>query len=165
MLQVPVDGSTPAPTEEQENTRNNDPEAGQLQAASDDEASYEAKMLRKLFDAKMDSTDGVPETTRQPNVVMTDEPRNEEKYIAKMPNGAFCVISHEDGKVIKCFDTRREAENFLKRKPKKDYDNIEELGVSLEEAEVLMESQFEIEPENVKHLILKMSLTMKRSYE
>ena len=150
MLQVPVDGSEPKPTEEQENTRNNDPAAGQLQAASDDEASYEAKMLRKLFDAKMDSTDGVPETTRQPNVVMTDEPRNEEKYIAKMPNGAFCVISHEDGKVIKCFDTRKEAENFLKRKPKKDYDNIEELGVSLEEAEVLMESQFEIEPENVK---------------
>ena len=150
MLQVPVDGSEPTPTEEQENTRNNDPQAGQMQESSDDEASYEAKMLRKLFDAKMDSTDGVPETTRQPNIVMTDEPRNEEKYIAKMPNGVFCVISHDDGKVIKCFNTRKEAENFLKRKPKKDYDNIEELAVSLEEAEVLMESQFEIEPENVK---------------
>ena len=93
---------------------------------------------------------GLPESTRQPRIVMDDEPRSEEKYIAKMPNGAFCVISHDTNKVIKCFDTRKEAENFLKRKPKKDYDMIEELGVSLEEAEVLMESQFEIEPENIK---------------
>ena len=93
---------------------------------------------------------GLPESTRQPRIVMDDEPRSEEKYIAKMPNGAFCVISHDTNKVIKCFDTRKEAENFLKRKPKKDYDMIEELGVSLEEAEVLMESQFEIEPENSK---------------
>ena len=87
---------------------------------------------------------------RAPKIQQNEEPRNEEKYIAKMPNGSYCVISHDTGKVIKCFDTEKEASAYLKRKPKKDYDNIEEIGVSLEEAEVLMESQFEIEPENSK---------------
>ena len=87
---------------------------------------------------------------RDQRIQQNEEPRNEEKYVAQMPNGAWCVIGHEDGKVIKCFDTEKEANAYLKRKPKKDYDNIEELAVSLEEAEVLMESQFEIEPENSK---------------
>ena len=143
-------------------------------------------------------------------IQQNEEPRNEGKYIAKMPNGAWCVISHDDGKVIKCFDTEKEAQSYLKKKPKKAarpnsntsrnmwmYDTIEaakrrakqigcegyhehevrgttyympcashedfentkksyldgimdELKVSLEEAEVIMESQFSIEPENVK---------------
>ena len=87
---------------------------------------------------------------RDQRIQQNEEPRNEEKYVAQMPNGSWCVIGHEDGKVIKCFDTEKEANSYLKRKPKKDYDNIEELAVSLEEAEVLMESQFEIEPENSK---------------
>ena len=38
-----------------------------------------------------------------------------EKYVAEMPNGAFCVIGHDTGKVIRCFPTRKEADNFLKR--------------------------------------------------
>ena len=98
----------------------------------------------------MDGRNYPIESTRQPRIQQNEEPRNEEKYVAQMPNGAWCVISHDDGKVIKCFDTEKEANAYLKRKPKKDYDSIEELGVSLEEAEVLMESQFEIEPENSK---------------
>ena len=98
----------------------------------------------------MDGRNYPVESTRQPRIQQNEEPRNEEKYVAQMPNGAWCVISHDDGKVIKCFDTEKEANSYLKRKPKKDYDSIEELGVSLEEAEVLMESQFEIEPENSK---------------
>jgi len=98
----------------------------------------------------MDGRNYPVESTRQPRIQQNEEPRNEEKYVAQMPNGAWCVISHDDGKVIKCFDTEKEANAYLKRKPKKDYDSIEELGVSLEEAEVLMESQFEIEPENSK---------------
>ena len=98
----------------------------------------------------MDGRNYPVESTRQPRIQQNEEPRNEEKYVAQMPNGAWCVISHGDGKVIKCFDTEKEANSYLKRKPKKDYDSIEELGVSLEEAEVLMESQFEIEPENSK---------------
>ena len=140
MIQVDSDGNAilnQMPEANREQSRQE-----QLQAAS---SNFETEQKDTVG-----TEQGLPESTRQPRIVMDDEPRSEEKYIAKMPNGAFCVISHDTNKVIKCFDTRKEAENFLKRKPKKDYDMIEELGVSLEEAEVLMESQFEIEPENSK---------------
>jgi len=53
------------------------------------------------------------ESQRQPVIQMTDEPRNEEKYIAEMPNGAWCVIGHEDNEIIKCFKTEEEAEAYL----------------------------------------------------
>jgi HK97 family phage portal protein len=53
------------------------------------------------------------ESVRQDRIEMIDEPRNEEKYIAQMPNGAWCVIGHEDEKVIECFKTEAEAEAFL----------------------------------------------------
>ena len=57
-----------------------------------------------------------PEVEREDEVVLTPTYLNEEKYIAEMPNGAFCVISHEDGEILKCFDTRAEAEAFLNKK-------------------------------------------------
>ena len=142
MIQVDDEGQAILNDPPQQNRDASRREQEQLQAA-DTSISTEQKDT-------LGTDEGIPESTRNPKVVMSDEPRSEEKYIAKMPNGAFCVLSHETNKVIKCFDTRKEAENFLKRKPKKNYDNIEELGVSLEEAEVLMESQFEIEPENSK---------------
>jgi HK97 family phage portal protein len=140
MIQVDTDGNA---------ILNDMPEANRQQARQEQLAAANSSIPTEQKDI-VGTEEGLPESTRQPRIVMDDEPRSEEKYIAKMPNGAFCVISHDTNKVIKCFDTRKEAENFLKRKPKKDYDMIEELGVSLEEAEVLMESQFEIEPENSK---------------
>ena len=33
-----------------------------------------------------------------------------------MPNGAFCVLDHDTNEIIKCFDTREEAEAFLGKK-------------------------------------------------
>lgn len=53
------------------------------------------------------------ESVRQDVVAMTDEPRNEEKYIAEMPNGAFCIIDHDTEKVIECFKTEAAAERAL----------------------------------------------------
>jgi len=53
------------------------------------------------------------ESVRQDRVEMTEEPRHEEKYVAEMPNGAWCVLSHEDNKPIKCFKTEAEAEAYL----------------------------------------------------
>lgn len=53
------------------------------------------------------------ESERQGVVSMTEEPRHEEKYVAEMPNGAWCVLSHEDNKPIKCFKTEAEAEAYL----------------------------------------------------
>ena len=76
-----------------------------------------------------------PEVEREDEVVLTPTYLNEEKYIAEMPNGAFCVISHEDGEILKCFDSRAEAEAFLNKK----HGQIREIKVSLEEAETMYE--------------------------
>tara|TARA_B100000900_G_scaffold327838_1_gene288030 strand:- start:2194 stop:4794 length:2601 start_codon:yes stop_codon:yes gene_type:complete len=85
---------------------------------------------------KLTTIDLPPEVEREDVVKPTPTRLSEEKYIAEMPNGAYCVISHDDGKVIKCFDTRKEAEDFLNNK--KD-GLIEEIKVSLEEAETMYE--------------------------
>ena len=78
-----------------------------------------------------------PEVEREDEVILTPTYLDDgKKYIAEMPNGAYCVISHDDGKIIKCFETRKEAEEFLNNK--KD-GVIEEIKVSLEEAETMYE--------------------------
>lgn len=202
MIQVDSDGNAILNDTPQENRS----QAAQV-ATLPEAAGYNDDVSAKDV---TDSTQYPIESTRQPRIQQNEEPRNEEKYIAKMPNGAYCVISHDTGKVIKCFETEKEAEAYLGKKPKKSahpdrntssnmfmYDTIEaaerraeelgcsgyhehdvrgttyympcatheqferskksylvdimeELKVSLEEAEVIMESQFSIEPENVK---------------
>ena len=60
------------------------------------------------------STISMPvESERQDGVQMVAEPRNEEKYIAEMPNGAFCIIDHDTEKVVECFKTEAAAERAL----------------------------------------------------
>ena len=87
--------------------------------------------------SKLSTVDLPPEVERTDRIIGTPTGYEMEgKYIAEMPNGAYCVISHDDGKVIKCFDTRQEAEDFLNNK--KD-GSIEEIKVSLEEAETMYE--------------------------
>jgi len=204
MIQVDTDGNA---------ILNDMPEANRQQARAEQEGQpLQAAGLSELPEVKdiLNLTAVPAESPRADRIQQNEEPRNEEKYIAKMPNGAYCVISHDTGKVIKCFDTEKEAEAYLGKKPKKSahpdrntssnmfmYDTIEaaerraeemgcsgyhehdvrgttyympcatheqlerskksylvdimeELKVSLEEAEVIMESQFSIEPENVK---------------
>ena len=204
MIQVDADGNA---------ILNDMPEENRQQAQAEQEGQpLQAAGLSELPEVKdiLNLTAVPAESPRADRIQQTEEPRNEEKYIAKMPNGAYCVISHDTGKVIKCFDTEKEAEAYLGKKPKKSahpdrntssnmfmYDTIEaaerraeemgcsgyhehdvrgttyympcatheqlerskksylidimeELKVSLEEAEVIMESQFSIEPENVK---------------
>jgi HK97 family phage portal protein len=87
-------------------------------------------------ESKITTVDLPPEVERTDEVLTTPTRLNEEKYIAEMPNGAYCVISHDDGEIIKCFETRKEAEEFLNNK-KSGY--IQEVKVSLEEAEVMYE--------------------------
>ena len=82
------------------------------------------------------TTVSIPQETERELTILTPNYMNEEKYIAQMPNGAYCIISHDDGKIIKCFDSRDEAENFLNNKKN---GQIEEVKVSLEEAEVMYE--------------------------
>tara|TARA_B100000287_G_scaffold179287_1_gene169321 strand:- start:515 stop:2086 length:1572 start_codon:yes stop_codon:yes gene_type:complete len=200
MIQVDSDGNAILNDAPKENRDQAAAVANLPEAASADIETEQKDLLRL--------TDYPQENLRAPlRIQQNEEPRNEEKYVAQMPNGAWCVISHDDGKVIKCFDTEKEAEAYLGKKSaspsrntsrnmwmydtieaaerrakeigcegyhehevrgttyympcashesfertKKSYlvDIMEELKVSLEEAEVIMESQFSIEPENVK---------------
>lgn len=66
----------------------------------------------------LSSVDFGVESVRQDRVETTEEPRHEEKYVAEMPNGAWCVLSHEDNKPIKCFKTEAEAESYLQNMKK-----------------------------------------------
>ena len=122
MIQVTEDGSpllNDSPTEEPKKPEptNNEP------APEDNNIDEQSKALNTTL---------LPPEVERENVVKPTPTRlNEEKYIAEMPNGSFCVISHEDGEIIKCFKTREEAESFL--------NNKKELKVSLEEAEVMYE--------------------------
>ena len=77
-----------------------------------------------------------PESTRQ-DVIESPQRISEEKYIAQMPNGAFCVIKHDNQEVVKCFKTRKEAEDFLSNMKKES--EVQEIKVSTEEAEALEE--------------------------
>ena len=201
MIQVDADGNA---------ILNEMPEANRQQAQAEQDGQPLAAASSNIETEQKDLLAGQNypvENPRADRIQQNEEPRNEEKYIAKMPNGAFCVISHDTGKVIKCFDTEAEAEKFLGKKSghpernssnrmwmydtieaakrkakemgcegyheeevrgvtyympcanhesfertKKSYikDIMEELKVSYEEAEVIMESQFEIEAENLK---------------
>ena len=80
---------------------------------------------------------GVPESTRQ-DIIESPQRLSEDKYIAEMPNGAFCVLSHKDNEVIKCFKTKPEAEKFL-ASMKKALKEMEDIKVSTEEADALQE--------------------------
>nr|BAR34215.1 phage portal protein [uncultured Mediterranean phage uvMED] len=155
MLQVPADGSDPAPmTEEQDEGSDNNPRAGQLQAASDNEASYEAKLLRKLYDAKMDSVDAVPETTRQ--AVSPKPSRNMFMFTTReaaeeRAEQLGCEGSHTHKIEEMTYYMPCSSHEAFERTKKSFIDGIvEELKVSTEEAEVVMEQVFEMEPENIK---------------
>lgn len=78
----------------------------QMNEPSDDEKVIDLK-------ATLSTVDFGVESVRQGGVAMTEEPRNEEKYIAEMPNGAFCIIDHDTEKVIECFKTEAAAERAL----------------------------------------------------
>jgi HK97 family phage portal protein len=80
---------------------------------------------------------GVPESNRQ-DIIESPQRLSEDKYIAEMPNGAFCVLSHKDNEVIKCFKTKPEAEKFL-ASMKKALKEMEDIKVSTEEADALQE--------------------------
>jgi len=161
MLQVPADGSQPeAPTEEQQNTRNNDPAGGtvvdmeELRASSDSGSSIYSKFLRELYDIKMDSVDAVPETTRQAvtftpsrNMWMFTTQEAAKRRAEQIGCSGFHTHKIED---MTYYMPCSSHEAFERTKKSYIDGMVEELKVSVEEAEVLMEQIFEIEPENIK---------------
>jgi HK97 family phage portal protein len=143
MIQVTEDGSPLLNDNESEPATVND---------NDDESK-----------ATLTTTTFPQETEREDEILPTPNYLSEEKYIAEMPNGSYCVVGHEDGKIIKCFDTRKEAEDYLNNKKG---GKIEELKVSLEEAEVMYERGDELSsPEEKAEVIPEIYETRKEAEE
>ena len=66
------------------------------------------------------STDTFPVDSERQNIILTPTRLDESKYVAEMPNGAFCILRHQDNEVIKCYQTRKEAEDALERMKKEE---------------------------------------------
>jgi len=58
------------------------------------------------------------EAIRSEIIKPTPTPLNEEKYVAEMPNGAWCILNHEDNQVIECYETQEAANTALSRMKK-----------------------------------------------
>tara|TARA_Y100000361_G_scaffold147819_1_gene159860 strand:- start:3187 stop:5859 length:2673 start_codon:yes stop_codon:yes gene_type:complete len=98
MVERPVDGSS-APVEEEDEKNN--------------EIEDLKNMIKDLQEKVLTSTAAAVDSVRESIIKPTPTAMNEEKYVAEMPNGAFCILDHEDNKVIECFKTREEAERAL----------------------------------------------------
>lgn len=76
------------------------------------------------------------ESTRDNRIVRSEEPRSEEKYVAQMPNGSWCVVGHDDEEVIKCFKTKPEADRYLENMKKAYVDTYNETTIDLAKASI-----------------------------
>ena len=138
MVQIPAN-EQPVQTPVQEEDDDDDEKS---------EASYEAKLLRQLYDQKMDSVDAVPETTRQ--AVAPKPSRNMFMFTTReaaeeRARQLGCEGSHAHEVEGMTYYMPCSSHESFQRTKKSYIDGIvEELKVSLEEAEVLFEQEFEI---------------------
>ena len=138
MVQIPAN-EQPVQTPVQEEDDDDDEKS---------EASYEAKLLRQLYDQKMDSVDAVPETTRQ--AVAPKPSRNMFMFTTReaaeeRARQLGCEGSHTHEVEDMTYYMPCSSHESFERTKKSYIDGIvEELKVSLEEAEVLFEQEFEI---------------------
>tara|TARA_B100000925_G_scaffold279170_1_gene248714 strand:+ start:2990 stop:5668 length:2679 start_codon:yes stop_codon:yes gene_type:complete len=138
MVQIPAN-EQPVQTPVQEEDDDDDEKS---------EASYEAKLLRQLYDQKMDSVDAVPETTRQ--AVAPKPSRNMFMFTTReaaeeRARQLGCEGSHAHEVEGMTYYMPCSSHEAFERTKKSYIDGIvEELKVSLEEAEVLFEQEFEI---------------------
>jgi len=107
MIERPIDGSpVPEETEEQPNQDMEDMK----------------QMIKDLEEKIMTSTLAAVESLRQgvkpTPTYLDDEEEDEMKYVAQMPNGAWCILDHEDNEVIECYDNEGEARTALDRMKK-----------------------------------------------
>ena len=154
MIQVDTDGQ--AILNEMPEANRQQSRQEQLRAADTNETIQEKDV--------MDSVDAVPETTR--NRLVPTASRNMWMFdtieaAKKRAKQIGCEGYHEHVVEGMTYYMPCASHEDFERTKKAYYDNIEELKVSTEEAEVLHESQFEIEPENEKKTKFKKALKEK----
>jgi len=112
MVERPVDGSAPE-TEEEPNQEIED-----LKQA-----------MKDLGEKVMTTISADIEAIRTEVIKPTPTELNEEKYVAEMPNGSWCILDHETNDVIKCYKTEEAARRALARMKKGiEEDVIEKTG-------------------------------------
>tara|TARA_B100001250_G_scaffold148226_1_gene126986 strand:+ start:8051 stop:10558 length:2508 start_codon:yes stop_codon:yes gene_type:complete len=109
MVERPVDGTSAPETEE-----------------TNEEVEDLKKMISDLQIKVLTSTSLAADAIRSNLVKPTPTELNEEKYVAEMPNGSWCILDHETNDVIKCYETEEAARNALSNMKKSIDEDIEE---------------------------------------
>jgi len=102
---------------------------GQSNAPKPDKEDPVVDIAKQLIDKVLTTGSGLAEPTRSEVLKPTPTYLNEEKYVAEMPNGAWCILNHEDNQVIECYENEDEARSALDRmeKPKKELEKAKEV--------------------------------------
>lgn len=78
------------------------------------------QIAKQLIDKVLTTGSNLTESRRsgvlKPTPTYLDE--EEMKYVAEMPNGAWCILDHDTNEVIKCYDDEESARNALSRMEK-----------------------------------------------
>lgn len=106
MIERSVDGS--APQVEEDNTN--------------EELEDLKQMITDLQEKVLTSTAAAVDSVRETMIKPTPTALNEEKYVAEMPNGAWCILEHETNEVVKCYESESEARAALENMKKSDQD-------------------------------------------
>jgi HK97 family phage portal protein len=78
------------------------------------------QIAKQLIDKVLTTGGASVDSTRSPVVKPTPTYLDEEemKYVAEMPNGAWCILDHDTNDVIECFSSESEARDELERMKK-----------------------------------------------
>ncbi len=103
MLEVSADGKRPVQEQPKEEEPKEDPIV---------------EIAKQLID-KVLTTGGAQVDSQRSSVLKpTPTALNEEKYVAEMPNGAWCILDHDTNDVIKCYESESQANEALARMKK-----------------------------------------------
>ena len=76
------------------------------------------EIAKQLID-KVLTTGGAQVDSQRSGILKPTPTRlTEEKYVAEMPNGAWCILDHDTNEVIKCYESETQANEALSRMKK-----------------------------------------------
>ena len=76
------------------------------------------EIAKQLIDKVLTTGGASVDSQRSGILKPTPTQITEEKYVAEMPNGAWCILDHDTNEVIKCYESEDQANNALARMKK-----------------------------------------------
>lgn len=101
---------------------NNIPKPPQEDPAPEKQEDPLLQIVKDLVDKVLTTGSGLSDPTRSDVLKPTPTYLNEEKYVAEMPNGAWCILDHDDNQVIECYESEDQARSALDRMKKDEKD-------------------------------------------